>query len=136
MTAADADPNTSIAEEFDDNSTTDILEAESLSGLYINDNTNSAEEGTDIYPVLGNCGTLNHTTFIGGYLANDAYTDGSCMGADANGVTNIGVPPVNPLLSEGAFLTIGDIGLAGQAAIQGRGSMLGIGKWAGLMLFR
>ena len=82
VTAADADPNTSIAEEFDDNSTTDILEAESLSGLYINDNTNSAEEGTDIYPVLGNCGTLNHTTFIGGYLANDAYTDGSCMGAE------------------------------------------------------
>ena len=103
-----SDPSTSMSNEYDENSTADVVEAASLASVYINENGNSAEEGSSSYSVLGYCGSLNYSTFIGGYWASNEWTNGFCLGNDINGEPNIGVPPLslNTTTGQGAMLGI------------------------------
>ena len=116
-----------MGEEFNYNYTADIVDGASLSNLYINENTNSSETGTDIYPYLGQCGSLNHSVFLQGYMSFNNYTDGSCLGTDVNGNLNIGVPPreAQEPGSQGSMLTIGDPYLVGQVGMNGNGRVHG-----------
>ena len=133
VTGSDSAPSTAIGNEYDENRMVDILEAAALGSVYINENANSMENNFGAYSVLGSCGSLNYSIFIGGYLSGD-QSDGMCMGIDVNGNINIGVPPrPYDIVGQGSFLSIGaNIGntatVAQGGGLQGVWSFQGYGK--------
>ena len=58
----------SIGEEGIKNYIADLMEGGTLGETYINFNSNSAEAGTSVYSLIGNCVNDNFSTLVGGYL--------------------------------------------------------------------
>ena len=81
---------TSIANIYGGNTISDIVEAGSIGSTYVSEEANSQDAGTSIYGVLVGCGSQNYSNFIGTYLSGQDH--GPCMGLDAQGNVNIGVP--------------------------------------------
>ena len=82
--------STSIGNQFASNSISDIVEAGSIGSSYFSDTTVSQDNGQSIYGILVWCGTQNFSIFVGSYLSGQVH--GPCLGVDAQGNTNIGVP--------------------------------------------
>jgi hypothetical protein len=82
--------STSIGNTYGANTYADIVEAASIGSTYISESNNSQDSGSSAYGTLVGCGGQNFSVLIGMYLSGQAA--GPCMGVDAQGNENIGVP--------------------------------------------
>jgi hypothetical protein len=107
----DSGGSTSTSNVYAYNSFADIVEGGGVGTTYFNENTNSAEDSTALYGVVGECGFANQSAFIGGYTTT---TTGYCLnnrldtaptpGGSIMWIAPVDVtPPGQPSLYSGTF---------------------------------
>ena len=68
----------SVGEEGAHNYVADAMDGGTIGRTYVNFNSNSAESGSSLYSIIGNCGNDNYSVLIGGYLG---FAFGQCAAA-------------------------------------------------------
>ena len=82
---------------FGHNFFSDEVEGGTLGSTYLNEEYNSQEESTARYALLMLCTSQNYSNFMGAYMSGQGKQDTSgrmngCLGTDAQGNSNIGIP--------------------------------------------